>query len=248
LKSPFTLGHSLGVAGRVEAVLLRRRASTEELELGKLAAWLHDLGRAGVPNGIWDKPGPLSRIELERARDHAVHSERILERADISPVLVELVGAHHERLDGSGYPRRRAVSSLTPGARLLAAADVYQALGEERAYRPAHRPEEAARLLEAEAAAGRLDREAVSDLLAAAGVVSERLREAPPAGLSEREVEVLVLLARGLTNKEIGKRLFISPRTVGHHVAHIYEKTSVKTRAAAALFAVEHDLVGRPTK
>jgi DNA-binding NarL/FixJ family response regulator len=98
-----------------------------------------------------------------------------------------------------------------------------------------------------EAKAGRLDRDAVTHVLGAAGIHA-RLRREPPAGLSEREVDVLVLLARGLTNKEIGRRLFISPRTVGHHVAHIYEKTAVKTRAAAALFAAEHDLVGPPSK
>ena len=66
--------------------------------------------------------------------------------------------------------------------------------------------------------------------------------------MSDREIEVLVLLARGMTNKEIGKRLFISPRTVGHHVAHVYEKTKVKTRAAAALFAAENDLVAPAAK
>jgi DNA-binding NarL/FixJ family response regulator len=128
---------------------------------------------------------------------------------------------------------------------LLQAADVLQALSEERAYRPAYEREAAARLLEQEAKAGRLDRDAVSELLASAGTpLREPAERAAPAGLSEREVEVLVLLARGLTNKEIGKRLFISPRTVGHHVAHIYEKTGIKTRASAALFAVEQSLVG----
>jgi putative nucleotidyltransferase with HDIG domain len=248
LKSPFTLGHSVGVADRLEAALRRREASAAEVELGRLAALLHDLGRSSVPNGIWDKPGPLTRIELERARDHAQQSERILARADLRPELVDVVGAHHERLDGSGYPRRMAAASLGRMARLLAAADVYQALSEERAHRSAYSAQQAARLLEQEAEAGRLDRDAVSDVLGAAGMPTQRFRAVAPAGLSERELEVLVLLARGLTNKEIGKRLFISSRTVGHHVAHIYEKTSVKTRAAAALFAVEHDLVGGPAK
>jgi putative nucleotidyltransferase with HDIG domain len=244
LKSPFTLAHSVGVAARLEAVLQASGAAAEELELGRIAGLLHDLGRSSVPNGIWDKPGPLNRIELERARDHAQQSERILERAELAPELVSIVGAHHERVDGSGYPRGMPAASLGRLARLLQAADVLQALGEERAHRRAYDREAAARLLEQEAKAGRLDRDAVAELLASAGtpLAPEPAREAP-AGLSEREVEVLVLLARGLTNKEIGKRLFISPRTVGHHVAHIYAKSGIKTRASAALFAVEHSLV-----
>lgn len=247
LKSPFTLGHSVGVAKTIEAVLERRRASADELLLGRLSGLLHDLGRASVPNGIWDKPGPLNRVELERARDHAQQGERILERAELWPELVNVVGLHHERLDGSGYPRRTSAAAVGSLARLLAAADVHQALREERAYRPAFSAEEAARILEQEVSNNRLDRDAVADVLAVSGMPALAPRPAP-AGLSEREVEVLVLLARGLTNKEIGKRLFISPRTVGHHVAHIYEKASVKTRAAAALFAVENDLVQSPPK
>ncbi|HEY2517919.1 MAG TPA: helix-turn-helix transcriptional regulator, partial [Polyangiaceae bacterium] len=112
----------------------------------------------------------------------------------------------------------------------------------------AHDAASAAAALAEEAANGRLDRDAVSRVLEAAGHVTPRLRATRAAALSDREVEVLVLLARGLTNKAIGKRLFISPRTVGHHVAHVYEKTGVKTRAAAALFAAENDLVELPGK
>src|SRR5262249_25238280 len=128
--------------------------------------------------------------------------------------------------------------------RLLAAADAYQAMTEARAYRPARSPEVAARALSAEARAGKLDREAVECVLAAAGHRSPgRIRGQWPGRLSEREVEVLCLLARGLSNKQIAAKLTISPRTAQHHVEHIYQKTSVSTRAAAALFAVENDLL-----
>ena len=157
--------------------------------------------------------------------------------------LVELVGLHHERLDGSGYPRRTASSGLDRAARLLSAADVYQALRQDRAHRPAFEPERAADLLNTEANAGRLDREAVGHVLSAAGGVSPRLRVDSPGGLDEREVEVLLLLARGLSHKQIGERLFSSPRTVGHQIADIYDKTAVRTRASAALFAVQHHLL-----
>jgi HD-GYP domain-containing protein (c-di-GMP phosphodiesterase class II) len=246
LKSPFTLGHSTGVSRLCGAALERAGAPPAECEEGRLAAFFHDLGRASVPNGIWDKPGALNLVERERVEQHAYHSERVLARAPILAPLARVVGAHHERIDGTGYPRGTLGAGLSRVARVLAAADVYQALVEERAYRAAHAPERAAEILAEEATHGRLDRDAVGHVLAAAGHEAPRLAAPSATGLSDRETEVLVLLARGLTNKEIGKRLFISPRTVGHHVAHIYEKTSIKTRAAAALFAVEHDLVAPP--
>jgi HD-GYP domain-containing protein (c-di-GMP phosphodiesterase class II) len=248
LKSPYTIGHSVAVSRLCEAALRRAGASDEELEQGRLAGFLHDLGRASVPNGIWDKPGALNVVERERVEQHAYQSERVLARAEVLAPLAQLVGAHHERVDGSGYHRGRAGTPIPRVARYLAAADVYQAMREDRAFRPARAAAAAAEALTKEGATGRLDRDAVAHVLEAAGHARPRLRAEPAAGLSDREVEVLVLLARGLTNKQIGKRLFISPRTVGHHVAHIYEKTAVKTRAAAALFAAENDLVAPPSK
>ncbi len=131
---------------------------------------------------------------------------------------------------------------MTPAMNLLAAADVYQAALEPRPHRPAYSAEGAARLLTDEAAAGRLDRDTVRAVLASANTrVVERTTY--PNNLTEREVEILRLLARGLSNKEIGAQLHISPRTAGNHIAHIYEKTGVSTRAAAALFAVQHRLI-----
>jgi HD-GYP domain-containing protein (c-di-GMP phosphodiesterase class II) len=248
LKSPYTIGHSVGVSQLCEAALGRAGASDEEREQGRLAGFLHDLGRASVPNGIWDKPAPLNVVERERVEQHVYQSERVLARAEVLAPLAKLVGAHHERIDGSGYYRGSSGALIPRVARYLAAADVYQAMCEERAFRPAHDTAAAAEALTKEAATGRLDRDAVGHVLEAAGHARPQLRSQPTFGLSEREVEVLVLLARGLTNKQIGKRLFISPRTVGHHVAHIYDKTAVKTRAAAALFAAENDLVAPPSK
>jgi len=211
----------------------------EELET---AALLHDLGRVSVPNGIWDRRGPLSSAERERIRQHAYHTERILSAGGPWRGLCDLAAGHHERLDGSGYHRRLPGSALSPAQKVLAAADVFQALGEARPHRPARTPAEAANTLREEAAAGRLDAEAVRLVLAAAGQGTAPVR-ALPDGLTEREAEVLRLLARGLSNKEIGKALYISPITVKNHVAHVYEKTGVATRAAAALYAVERGLI-----
>jgi DNA-binding NarL/FixJ family response regulator len=95
-----------------------------------------------------------------------------------------------------------------------------------------------------EARDGRLDPDAVAALMAATGLGSPSpVRGTAPAGLSDREVEVLRLVARGLSNREIAQALVVSPRTAEHHVQHIYSKIGVSSRAAAALFAMEHDLV-----
>ena len=242
LKSPFTRGHSSGVAALAEGAA--RHAGLRESEATALrrAALVHDLGRTGIPNGIWDKPGPLTRAEWERVRLHPYFSERILAYAGTLASLAALAGAHHERLDGSGYHRGSLASHLSPAARILAAADAYHAMTQQRPHRPALPLETSADQLSHEADHGRLDGDAVKCVLAAAGQRSVR-RRSWPAGLSEREVEVLRLIARGASYKEVAGRLFISPKTAEHHVAHIYAKIGVSSRAAAALFAMEHRLL-----
>jgi len=241
LKSPYTLGHSAGVARLGKAAALQAKLPAAQIDELELAGLLHDLGRVSVPNGIWDKRGPLSPAERERVRQHSYHTERIL-AAGPWKALADLAAGHHERTDGSGYHRRLPGQSLSRSQKLLAAADVFQALREPRPHRAALSDEAAARVLREEAVAGRLDSEAVGFVLAAAGQ-GPPPRPTLPDGLTEREVEVLRLLARGLSNKEIGKALFVSPITVKNHVAHLYEKTGLATRAAAALYAVDKGLV-----
>jgi len=208
VKSPYTLGHSTGVAALVRTAADAGAMGLNEAEREDVyvSALLHDLGRVGVANGIWDKPGPLDGAEREAAEAHAYQTERILKRTPLLEKYAALASAHHERLDGNGYHRRLAGAAIPPAARLLAAADVYRALVEERAYRPAFSAEVAAAMLTDDARAGRLDRAAVEAVLAAAGHVRARVRGAWPRGLSDREVEVLRLVARGLTNKEVGDR------------------------------------------
>ena len=149
---------------------------------------------------------------------------------------------HHERLDGSGYPRGLSGEQIGTTARLLAAADVYQALCEPRPHRPARAAQDAAGELRREVTAGRLDGDAVDSVLRAAGHRVGRRREWP-AGLTTREVEVLRLLARGLSNKQIAGQLVISPKTAGSHVEHIYRKIDASNRAQASLFAMRHGLM-----
>jgi HD-GYP domain-containing protein (c-di-GMP phosphodiesterase class II)/DNA-binding CsgD family transcriptional regulator len=245
LKSPWTLGHSRAVSELAEAAAWRLGFDAARVEELRRAALVHDLGRAGVSNGIWDKPGPLTEGERERVRMHPYFTERALARSPGLAPLGELGGAHHERLDGSGYHRRAAAAQLGLGARVLATADVFQAMTEPRPHRPAHAAAAAAAELRAAVAAGRLDGEAADAVLAAAGQAGERPRTAWPAGLTDREVEVLRLLAGGAPNKVIAVRLGVSPKTVGHHVQHLYEKAGVRTRAAATLFALEQGLLRR---
>ena len=243
LKSTYTLGHSSGVAALAEAA--GKAAGLDEATCTALrrAGLLHDLGRVSVPTNLWEKKGPLSAAEWERVRLHPYYTERVLTRSPLLAPLAALAGAHHERLDGSGYHRNTPASLLALPARILAAADCYHALTEERPHRPARAPEEAARTLEAEVAARRLDHEAARAVLEAAGHRARGKRGAWPGGLSDREVEVLRLVAQGCTNKEVAQRLSISARTVQHHTLHIYDKIGVSTRAAAALFAIENDLL-----
>ncbi len=242
LKSPYLHGHSSGVsrlaerAGQVLGRDLQDRTGLRQ------AGLLHDLGRTGIPNGIWQKRGPLSAGEFEHVRLHAYYTERILSRGALASVAA-LAGAHHERLDGSGYHRSSSAAQLAMPARILAAADVYQALTQARPHRPAFSADEAAREIGSEVAAGRLDGLAVNAVLEAAGQRRLARRHEWPAGLSEREVEVLRLLCQGKSNREMARTLSIAEKTVGHHVEHIYNKIGRSTRAGAALFAMEHDLV-----
>jgi HD-GYP domain-containing protein (c-di-GMP phosphodiesterase class II) len=238
LKTPFLHGHS----GEV-AALAERAAGAMSLPGGQVAAvrragLFHDLGRAGVPTGTWEKATRLTTAEWELVRLHPYHTERILGRAAALAPLARLAGMHHERLDGSGYHRGAPAAMLDLPARVLAAADVYQALVSDRPHRPAYAPAQAAKLLEAEA----LDRDAVRAVIEAAGLRPPG-RPSGPFGLTRRELEVLRLLVRGRSERQIARELFISGSTVHTHVVHIYGKAEVSTRAGLAMFAMEHDLV-----
>ena len=242
LKSYGTLGHSRAVAEVAEAAGWRLGLTPPAISDLRRAAWLHDMGRVGVSAAVWEKPGPLTSGEWEQVRLHSYYTERLLARVPALSELARTAASDHERLDGSGYHRGVGAQQLSPVARVLAAADAWCAMAEPRAHRPARTASDAARELRELADAGKLGGEAVDAVLESVG---ERARPPaePPAGLTSREVEVLRLLARGLTNKQAAQRLEISPKTVGRHVESIYSKIGASTRGAAALFAVEHDLL-----
>ncbi len=243
IKSPYTLGHSPGVAALAAGA--GRRCGLVEADVTALrrAGLLHDIGRVGVSAGIWGKEGSLSEREWEQVRLHPYYTERVLARSEALGRLGALASQHHERMDGSGYHRALSGQALPPAARLLAAADAYQAMTEPLPHRRALSTEEAAEELRRETRAGRLDGEAVHAVLAEAGHRVPPVRRERPAGLSRREVEVLRLLARGLSNKEMAEQLYLAPDTVKRHIQHIYDKTSLSTRAGATLFAMENSLL-----
>ncbi len=243
LKSPWLREHSTTVADLAEAAAWRLDLPAETVTLVRRAALAQDLGRVGVSNAIWEKPGPLGFGEWERVRLHPHFSERAFAQSPALSPIGRLAGSHHERLDGSGYHRGTAGTALDLPARILAAADCYSAMREARPHRAALDASAAEAELRRELDAGRLDPQAVDAVLAAAG---HRVRERPrelPAGLTERELEVLLVLVRGESNQQIADDLGISAKTVGHHIEHLYQKAGVRSRAAATVWAFENDLV-----
>ncbi|HXT87695.1 MAG TPA: HD domain-containing phosphohydrolase, partial [Trebonia sp.] len=242
LKSPFTLGHSVAVAELAEGAGHSLGLSAQKTELLRRAGLVHGYGRLGVSNSIWDRPGPLSVGEWERVRMSPYLTERMLRQSPVLAPLGEIAVQHRERLDGSGYPRGLSGGAISRLGRVLGAAEAYQAMREPRPYRPARSAQDAMAELRAEVRAGRLDGTVVDAVLDAAGHRLPR-RKTAVAGLTAREVEVLVLLARGLSNKQIAARLVITPKTAGNHIEHIYAKTGSSSRATAAMFAVQHGLL-----
>jgi HD-GYP domain-containing protein (c-di-GMP phosphodiesterase class II) len=244
LTVPYTLGHSVAVAEVASAAAERAGLDAEVRLALHRAGLVHNVGRVAVSAKVWNKPAPLSRDEQEKVRLYPYYTERVLQHSELLRSLGDIACRQQERLDGSGYPRGAAAAELSPSDRILAAANVYQAMVEPRPHRPAHARAGAAELLRDEVHAGRLDATAVGSVLEAAGQEAGRLSPPRPAGLTDREAEVLGLVASGLMTKQIGQRLGISPKTADQHIQNVYAKIGVSTRAAATLFATRQGLAG----
>ena len=243
LLSPYFTCHSRDVAALARDAAQQYGLLPSDAQAVERMGWLHDIGKLSVPLGIWDKPRPLTSSEWERVRLHPYYTERILARCESLADLGADAAQHHERLDGSGYYRGVSANALSPRARLLAAANFYHARIEPRSFHEAFTPEAAADELRREVRAGRFDGDAAKAVLSAAGHHVPPMRRESVAGLSEREIEVLGLLARGLSNRQMAHQLGVSENTIGTHVAHIYDKLNVSTRAAATVFAMQHHLL-----
>ncbi len=245
LKSPTMIGHSRAVSALVTEAAGHYGLPDGEAVTLRRAALVHDIGHLGVSNGIWDKRAALTHSELERVRLHPYLAERMLAFCPALAALGAVAVQHHERLDGSGYPRGLAGDAITRSGRLLAAADCYQAMTELRPHRPARSPDAIQTELRTMVAGRRLDGRAVDAVLRAGGHRVRRRREWPN-GLTIREIEVLRLVARGLSNKEIAANLLITPKTASSHIEHIYMKIAASNRAQAGLFAMKHGLMTDP--
>src|ERR671935_2516290 len=209
LKSPWLREHSTTVAELAEAAAWRMGLPAETVAFLRRAALAADLGRVGVSNAIWEKPGPLGFGEWERVRLHPHFTERAFAQSQALAPIGLVAGSHHERLDGSGYHRGLRGSTLDRTKRILAAADCYTAMRAARPYRPALEPTAAETELRREVEEGRLDAEAVDAVLPRAGHhVPKRPRELP-AGLTRRELEGLLAPGLGHSNQAIADHLGI---------------------------------------
>jgi HD-GYP domain-containing protein (c-di-GMP phosphodiesterase class II) len=247
LKSPYMAGHSRRVAQLAADAARRLGHGEDDITTLRRAALVHDFGTTAVPNSIWDKPGALTRAEFDRVERHPMLTEQMLRRSPALAVLNPVAAAHHEKADGSGYHKRLRNDAAGATPCVLTAADIYIGLTAERADRPPFSGEDAAAELRRLASQGVLDHGATQAVLAAAGHDEARAGKPPRAqragGLSDREVQVLQLAAKGLTTRQIADRLFISPKTADHHIQHVYTKIGVSTRAAAALWAMQNEVV-----
>ena len=243
-KSPQFAGHSRGVATLAGEAARICDLPNDEITSIRRAGLIHDLGRLGVSNAVWDKPGLL-----DERRVRAGPAAPVPDRTDARPGDRAGPQPRHrrpppraagrvrvpDRADGSLTGHRRPAFSLPPTSttpRPRAAP-----------HRPALTGAQAGAHLRQEVRAGRLDGAAVDAVLTAAGHRAPT-RHAGPAGLTAREVEVLGLVAHGLTNKQIASRLQVTPKTASNHVEHVYLKIAVNSRAAATLWATQHGLVG----
>lgn len=136
-KSSFTYGHSQRVALYADAIGQRHGLSAPRRRWLRRGALLHDIGKLGVSNGILDKPAALNATEWAAVREHARLSEEIIGRIAVLADIAPIAGAHHERLDGHGYPKGLSAERIRPETRIITAADIYDALTARRPYRDA---------------------------------------------------------------------------------------------------------------
>lgn len=240
------VGHSGAVADLAARAGKHEGWSDDEVTSVRRAGLVHDLGKVGVPFRIWQHVGPPSADDWEKTRLHPYHTERILSRSPYLAELAKVAGCHHERLDGSGYHRGTSASTLTPPARLLAVADAFCSTTQSRPGSPGQTADAAAGELREAARSGELDRDAVAAVLEAAGHRPERIPG--PDGLTQREEQTLTLLARGMATKQIGRALGVTSKTADHYVQQVYAKIDVSTRAAAAVYAMQHGLTNTATR
>ena len=241
VKARSSWNHSLRVAETTAAIAERLGLARPEVARLRRAALVHDLGKAAIPVGILDKGEALTTDEWERFRLHPYYTERVLSRVGPLSDLAADAGAHHERLDGSGYYRQLSGGQIPIGGRIIAIADRFAILSNSDG-----EPDKEGALAALKPLIGtELDPDCYAALCAVQGgrPAGRQLRPKSPGNLTEREVEVLRLVSAGNTNREIARVLVLSGKTVEHHIEHIFNKLGVTSRTAASVFALQNGLV-----
>ncbi|GGP22347.1 HD domain-containing phosphohydrolase [Silvimonas iriomotensis] len=237
LKLPWLAGYSRQVATLAQGMATALGLEPAQTQQLYRAGLIHNIGRAALPNALWNTPGPLAYAAWERVRLVPYWTRRAAQHTAALAAAAELASYAYERLDGSGYFRSVTAQAISTECRILAAAVAWCALVSRRPWRAALTPAEAATQLRAEAAAGRLDAAIVEALIGeVTGQSSAQTRKAPGL-LSERETDVLRRISLGESNKEVARALVISPSTVRTHMESIFRKLQCSTRAAATLKA-----------
>jgi HD-GYP domain-containing protein (c-di-GMP phosphodiesterase class II)/DNA-binding CsgD family transcriptional regulator len=239
LKLPWLLGHSRAVAELADTIGTTLGIAAPTRRTLRRAGWLHGLGRVAVPNAVWNRAGPLSTADWERARLSPYWTSRVAQQIGRLKVEAELASHICERLDGSGYFRGSRLAGTPLEFRVLPVASAWLALTARRPWREALPDDIAMEHLRKEVVLGRLDGSVV-DALAKPTAASQLTT---PGGtesgtmLSPREIEVLRRVSLGESNKEAALRLGISPSTVRTHLESIFRKLGCKSRAAGTLKA-----------
>jgi putative nucleotidyltransferase with HDIG domain len=133
-RDPYTAGHQAAVAALAEHIAIRLGLDDQEVQGVRLAALVHDIGKIGVPTELLTKPGRLRQTEMDLIRDHAAIGQEVLSDVDFPWPIAIIVGQHHERLDGSGYPAGLTGEQTLLAAKIIAVADVTEAMGRRRPY------------------------------------------------------------------------------------------------------------------
>lgn len=244
LKTAHKAGHARSTADIAGAVAAKMGLPQSSVSIVRRAALVHDIGEVGIPGRILVKEGALEEWEVEQVRLHPHYTERILSRVPALRPVATIAGAQHEWVNGRGYHRGLSGSRIPVGARILALADAFQELVEGRPGHPGVDTDEALGTVSKETGS-RFDPDCCEALSQVTGVTipKESLRREWPAGLTDREVDVLRVAATGLTKRQMAQHLTISEKTVGTHLEHIYGKIGCSSRAAAVLFAMEQGLL-----
>jgi len=241
LKTPLTVGHSRESARIAESLARRMGLAPSEITHIRRAALVHDLGLVALPGNILRKQGPLSAADTEKLRLHPYYTERVLSRVPALSAVAAIAGKHHERLNGSGYHRGLSGNELPLSACILALVEEFQ---ERVQAQPGRDPKDAIKSLKPDVGA-LFSPDCFEALAQELGVAAPKppRRRKWPAGLTDREIEVLRLLATGASNRQIAQELFVSEKTVAHHLEHIYNKIGISSRAAAVFFVMEQELI-----